>query len=165
MMHKYLVVAGLALVGTASLAAAQTSGESPAGNTSTSNPPPLAAPPSPEVMKALSQQITNSRGAAASANGVLPPMTGGGSNTGSSSAPAVALGWHYFHETNCSWYSDGTNNFFYVWPSEGGYWYTVNNLYTEVALTTSCVHGYWEALYVVDTVTGRYTETYSYNFQ
>lgn len=162
MMHKYLVVAGLALVGTASLAAAQMPGESSV-NTSTSTPTP-AAPPSPEVMKALTQQITKSRGAAASANGVLPSMTGG-THIVSSSPLAVTLGWHYFHAYNCSWYTDGTNNFFFVWPSEGGYWYTVNNLYTEGALATSCVHGYWNAVYVVNATSGAYNETYSYNFQ
>ena len=41
----------------------------------------------------------------------------------------VPLGWNFFHATNCQWVTNGANNVLYVLPSEGGFWFYVNNVY------------------------------------
>ena len=168
-MFKNLALTGLALVWAVNSASAQA--PSHGAGSGASIPPAVShAPPDAEAMKVLTERIRG--GAVPSASGALPAMTGGSTrDAGSTSAnatadsPAVALGWHYFHATNCSWYTDGTNNYFYVWPSEGGYWYSVNNIYIADALAISCVHGNYEAVYVNNATTGAFIETFSYNFQ
>jgi len=66
----------------------------------------------------------------------------------------VPLGWNYFHATNCQWITDGVNNFLYVLPSEGGFWFYVNNVYAAHTFLTPCVNGNWAAVHVINSATG-----------
>ena len=77
----------------------------------------------------------------------------------------VALGWNYFHATNCEWYTDGSNQYLYVFPSEGGFWFYRNNIYPAVTILTPCVNGYWEAVHVINSTTGDFDAVYTYAYK
>lgn len=111
-----------------------------------------------QVMQAVAQHLNLPR----AVPGAAPVMVSGG--VAANGAPASA-GWNYFHAYYCSWYLDSSGNqYFYVWPSEGGYWYAVNNLYAAQGLQISCANGNWEAVYVTNTSSGAFDETYSYPY-
>ena len=116
------------------------------------------APVGPEVLSKLAPKIT--RAAKANGGGAL---NGGGATT---NGPGnVATGWNYFHATNCEWYFDGTNNYLFVFPQEGGYWYSYNNLYTSQTLLTGCVNGYFEGVNVINGSTGAYNAVVTFPFK
>jgi hypothetical protein len=77
----------------------------------------------------------------------------------------VALGWNYFHATYCQWYYDGTNNYLYVFPSEGGFWYYRNNIYAASTFLTPCTQGYWAAVHVINSTTGDFDAIYTYPYK
>ena len=65
-------------------------------------------PVGPDALKRLSQGVSQEP----AAKGV--PLGGGGATL--KSPGGVALGWNYFHATNCQWFFDGTNNWITVFP-------------------------------------------------
>jgi hypothetical protein len=77
----------------------------------------------------------------------------------------VALGWNWFHAASCQWYTDGTNNYLYVFPSEGGFWYFRNNIYAASTILTPCTQGYWEAVHVINGTTGEFDSVFTYSFK
>jgi hypothetical protein len=95
-------------------------------------------------------------GAAAGVNG------GGATLSGPGNTPT---GFNYFHVTNCAWYTDGTNQFLFIFPQEGGYWYTYNNIYTQTTWTPACQTGNWTAVYVINSSSGAFNEVYTYDFK
>ena len=73
------------------------------------------------------------------------------------------LGWNIFHATDCEWYTpDGTNNYTFVFPIEGGYWYTANNLFTTNTFDTACVNGNYVGVYVTSSSTGAFNEVITF---
>jgi hypothetical protein len=115
-------------------------------------------PPGPDVIKRLIAQQGISAGPAANR-----ALSGGGATLdGPGNTPT---GWNVFHATNCEWYTDGTNNYLFVFPQEGGYWYVVNNIYVTDTFETGCVNGNYEATYVVNSTTGAFTNLVTYPYK
>src|SRR3974390_682970 len=79
---------------------------------------------------------------------------GGTIQSGKSSTSAerqfTHVGWQYFHATNCITYYDGVTNWVYVYPAEGGFWFT-SNAYLATTFLNQCTAGNWVAIYVSDT--------------
>jgi hypothetical protein len=91
-------------------------------------------------------------------------VTNGSSRSATAPSAGISAGWNYAHGTNCGWFFDGTNQWYYIFPWEGGIVYEVNNVYAGQGLQTACVEGNYFAWYVTNTSTGAYTQTYSYPF-
>jgi hypothetical protein len=92
------------------------------------------------------------------------PSNGGGVIPGGTT-PSLVSGWNYFHAYYCQWYYDGTNNYLFVYSPEGLTFYTVNNDYAAKTFLTGCVNGYWEAVYVINTSTGAYSNIQTYYYK
>ena len=78
-------------------------------------------------------------------------------------ANAKSVGWYTVHATNCSPYSDGVTTWVYVYPAEGGYWFTSNNLFAN-AFLNQCVTGNYIGIYVYDTF-GDFNQIYTYSYK
>jgi len=114
-------------------------------------------PVGPDVLKRLSQGVPQGP----AAKGVS--LGGGGATL---NAPGgVAIGVHYFHATNCQWFTDGFNNWIYVFPIEGGFWFYLNSLYVSNIFETACANGNWVAINVIDSLTGNFDWVYTYPFK
>lgn len=115
-------------------------------------------PVDPNVIKKLipSQGVAQGPANVAAASGAGATLNAPGN---------VPLGWNYFHATYCEWYFDGSNNYLFVFPSEGGYWYIVNNDYATKTFLTGCVNGYYEAVYVTNTSTGAFNYIFTYPYK
>jgi len=109
-------------------------------------------PVGPDVLKRLSQGVPQ---------GAAPKGGGGATLNGPGD---VAVGPHYFHATNCEWFTDGFNNWVYVFPIEGGFWFGLNSLYISGIFETACVNGFWVAVNVIDSA-GDFDSVYIYNFR
>src|SRR5215475_5383395 len=117
----------------------------------TPNPNPQSL--TPEEMQGALQALAKQRtGAAAS----TAPQTGSKADV-HSPTPALVLGWNFAHATNCGWFLDSSGGqWFYIFPSEGGIVFAINNLFISQGLQISCGAGNWFAWHVVNTSTGAY---------
>jgi hypothetical protein len=123
-------------------------------------------PVSPEMLQKLLPKIATQRGMVA-AKGSTPvsraaAVSGGGASL--QSPGNVPTGWNIFHATNCEWVTDGTNDFLFVLPQEGGFWFIVNNLFVTQTFLTGCVQGNFEAVFVVDPNSGAFTNVLTWPF-
>ena len=138
--HLYTVLAIMALLGFFGVAEAQTAENEP-----------LTAPPqiTPELHRALTNGGTVSNGASMSSAGdaVAPPV----------------LGWNYVHATNCLGYTDGTTTWLYVYPQEGGSWFTSNPSFQNT-IAPACQTGNWLAFYQVNS-RGAWNQVFTYTFR
>jgi len=73
----------------------------------------------------------------------------------------VAVGWYVVHPANCTSWFDGTYYWLYVYPSEGGYFFTAN-LQTQTAITPACQTGNLLAFYVYNT-SGNWAQVQTFN--
>ena len=89
--------------------------------------------------------------------------SGMGSTLGEGTIINTSLGWHYQHATYCNAYFDGTTNWVYVYPSEGGYWFTSLKYFGNTFIN-QCVLGNWVAVYVTDTA-GDFNQVYTYDYK
>jgi hypothetical protein len=87
-----------------------------------------------------------------------------GGTVHSGARASATTGWNYFHATNCLSYYDGSTNWVYVYPREGGFWFTPDRVFQETFLI-QCQQGYWVAIYVFDATTGNFSEVYTYDFR
>lgn len=126
----------------------------------TSSPP---KPPTQAQQALLNTVISQNRQAIENAAASGQKLVAGGSL----GAPGkqVVSGWNLAHATNCGWYNDGINEWFFVYPAEGGIVYALNDLYVSQGLQISCGDGNYFAWYVTNTSTGAYNETFSYTFK
>ena len=112
-----------------------------------------------QVLSALAQQHKAS-GAAVGA-----PSSGSRADINNLNAPVVS-GWNTAHATNCGWFLDGSGNqWYYVFPIEGGIVFTINNINTALGLLTPCVNGNLFAIDVVNGNTGAYNQTESFPYR
>jgi hypothetical protein len=51
---------------------------------------------------------------------------------------AVQVGFVGFHAYNCGWFTNGTNNIFYIFPQEGGLIETFDNIIASIGLQIGC---------------------------
>ena len=114
-------------------------------------------PVGPDVLKRLSAGAP--QGLAAKG------MSLGGGGATLSGPGGVETGVHYFHATNCQWFTDGFNNWIYVFPIEGGFWFYLNSLYVSNIFETACVNGNWVALDVINSITGNFDWVYTFPFK
>ena len=142
-------------LGLAAIALGCSMGTAMAQNTA----PSATAPPSPQQMKIL-KALAEQHAATAKAGA---PSMGSKANPGAS----LTLGWNYAHATSCGWLRTlvGLNQFFYIFPQEGGVVVSADNLFTAQALQISCVNGNWFAWHVVDLESGAFDQTLSYDFK
>ena len=120
-------------------------------------PPPGPGPVDPAQLQRLAPKQ------ASMASASQQPLGGGGVSL--NAVGNVALGWNYFHATNCQWLLSGSNNYLYVFPSEGGFWYVLNNIYGASTFLTPCTQGYWAAVHVINSTTGAFDAIYTYPFK
>ena len=151
---RHLALA-LALVLTSSVGAA-------AQQTAVQQPPaPMA--PTPAQMNLLNSVVSQEQGALKEAAAAGRTLVARGYRT---STGSVVLGWNYAHATHCGWFIDSSENeWFYIFPQEGGIIYTINDLYTGLGLQVPCGEGYWIGWFVTNTTTGAFVQTYSYSYK
>lgn len=75
----------------------------------------------------------------------------------------ATVGWNYVHATNCSTYFDGVTTWLYVFPVEGGYWFTGNTVHQNT-LAPQCSLGNWVAFYVVN-ASGLWNQTWTWSYK
>ena len=85
-------------------------------------------------------------------------------NGGKTASASAVVGWNYMHATNCNTYFDGVTNWVYVYPVEGGFWFT-SDPYFMSALQAQCVLGNWIALWVFNPVGGLFNQVFSYDYK
>ena len=152
MKTKVFGLAAIGFVCSVGVAAAQTS----------PTPSPQTTTLSTDAMQKVLQTLAKQR---ASASASTAAQTGSRADVQNLSAN-LALGWNFYHATNCGWFVDsGGNQWFYIFPSEGGIVFTINNLYTSQGLQISCDDGNFFGIFVVDSSSGAYTQTISFTFQ
>ena len=119
-----------------------------------------AAPPGPgPVDPAQLKRLLPQQGSASN-----PAALGGGGAT-LNAAGAVPTGWNYFHAYYCQWFIDGSNNYLYVFPTTGGFWFIRNNTYGADTFLSGCVNGNWEAVHVINGTTGEFDSIYTYSYK
>jgi hypothetical protein len=74
---------------------------------------------------------------------------------------AVAIGWNYVHATNCLTYFDGVITWVYLYPQEGGYWFTANIDFGFTWLT-ACAHNNVVGMNVFST-SGLFNQVFTYS--
>lgn len=111
-------------------------------------------PITPELHNELTRGGTVLNGAGVSSTGTLTSATG---------VTTATLGWNYVHATTCVAYFDGSITWLYIYPQEGGYWFT-SHLSEQITIAPACQAGNWLAFYVVNG-SGYWNQvlTFSYN--
>jgi len=74
-----------------------------------------------------------------------------GSNLSATStlSSAWSVGWNYVHLSNCYLFYSGGYPYLYMYPKEGGYFYTTNTVFQQL-IAPACQTGNWIAFYVYD---------------
>ena len=127
----------------------------------------VAGPGSPGPSLQQMQQVLNVLAQQHKASGaaVGAPSSGSKADINNLNAPVVS-GWNTAHATNCGWFLDSSNNqWYYVFPIEGGIVFTINNINTALGLLTPCVNGNLFAIDVVNGNTGAYNQTESFPYR
>jgi len=116
-----------------------------------------------DVINKLIPQAKNGSATANAASSIKAASRGGGAST--EAVGDAAAGWNYFHATNCEWYTDGSNDFTFVFPQEGGYWFVENDIYATDTFDTACTDGNWVAVYVTDSSSGSFDRIFTYPYK
>jgi hypothetical protein len=94
------------------------------------------------------------------------PSTLGRADLNNLSAANVPLGFNFFHAYNCGWFTpDFVNNWFYVFPQEGGVWISINNIYDSLGLNVGCHDANLEAVHVINSSSGSWDQTESWPYR
>lgn len=128
-------------------------------------PTPLPPkPPTQAQMDLLNSVVFENREALGSAAAAGQRLVASGMRA--APGKSVVAGWNSGHAAHCGWFLDsGGNEWFYIYPLEGGILYTINDLYVGQGLQVPCGEGYWIAWFVTNASTGAYNQTYSYSFK
>ena len=76
----------------------------------------------------------------------------------------AVVGWNYVYATNCHSFWDGSTTWLYVYPLEGGSWYT-SNLYFQTIIAPACQTGNWLAFHVYNTNGNLWNQVYTYTYK
>ena len=72
----------------------------------------------------------------------------------------------FFHAYNCGWFTpNGSDQWFYVYPQEGGIWFVINNIYVALGLNVACADANLEAVHVINSNTGAFDQTESWPYR
>ena len=126
----------------------------------------VAGPGSPGPSLQQMQQVLNALAQQHKASGaaVGAPSNGSRADINNLNAPVVS-GWNTAHATNCGWFLDSSNNqWYYVFPIEGGIVFGINNPNIAYGLLTPCTNGNLFAWFVTNTSSGAFNQTYSYPY-
>jgi len=72
-----------------------------------------------------------------------------------------SYGWNYVHATNCYMYDQGGYTYLFLYPQEGGQFWTASAPYQNL-ITAACQTGNWLAFYVYDS-NGEWDAVYTYS--
>ena len=78
-------------------------------------------------------------------------------------SPQWSLGWNYVHIANCTVYINNAGFYLFVYPVEGGYFYTALPEFKEL-INPSCQSGNWIAFYVTDSY-GDWDQVWTYTYR
>jgi DNA-binding transcriptional regulator YdaS (Cro superfamily) len=92
---------------------------------------------------------------------IVKAQTGNGSVLPNGLQPSI--GWYYVHPQNCTFGIIGATEYFYLYPAEGGYFYTNNHTYEQL-LAPICQTGNFVAIYVYDSA-GDWDQIYTFTFK
>ena len=98
--------------------------------------------------------------------GQLALRPGNGANNsspGNGPSPQWSIGWNYVHAAYCNMFSSSGYTFLVVYPSEGGYFWTVYPQYQNV-IEPDCQTGNWIAFHVIDS-SGDWDQVWTYTFR
>jgi hypothetical protein len=108
----------------------------------------------PELHNQLTKDGTVSTGAGRSSSDEVVPE-----------ASRAVAGWNFIHATNCTLYWDGGSTYwFYIYPQEGGYWFT-NLVPFQNVIAPACQTGNWIAIYVYNLSGVLWNQVYTYNYK
>lgn len=124
-----------------------------------------ASPVSPEVLGNLVSKIRPAPTNGTMATAQPDAATSGGGASITNGQGNLPLGFNFFHGTNCDWFTDGTNNFLFVFPQEGGFVFTENNLFETQTFLTTCVNGNFFGINVINTSTGAFNQILTFPFK
>ena len=111
-------------------------------------------PITPELHNELTRGGTVLNGAGVSSTGTLTSATG---------VTTATLGWNYVHATTCVAYFDGSITWLYIYPQEGGYWYTGTPTH-QYTIAPACQMGYWLA-FLVYNASGNWDRVQTYTYR
>jgi hypothetical protein len=125
-----------------------------------------AAENPPTQMQEVLQGLAKQRAASLAAGNAATVAANGSKADVDEVSPNLTVGWNYAHASFCGWYLDSNGNqWFSVFPAEGGIVYAINNLYISQGLQISCAAGNWFAWFVNNPSTGAYNQTLSYYYK
>lgn len=75
----------------------------------------------------------------------------------------AVVGWNYVHAAYCVTYWDGATAWLYVYPQEGGLWYTAN-LSFQSLIAPACQTGNWLAFFAYD-INGNWNQVQTYTYK
>lgn len=78
-------------------------------------------------------------------------------------ASQALSGWYPVHATHCYVAFDGSRTWVYLFPSEGGYWYTDSPAFQN-AILAACQTGNYVAFYVYD-ASGAWNQLFTYTYR
>jgi hypothetical protein len=119
---------------------------------------PMAQTKAPAVKaSAVNEPLVADRGDAGKSSGA--------GAVGATGTEVAAVGWVYRHATNCHHVWDGTWDWLYVYPSEGGYIATAVAA-DQILLAPACTAGNFFAYYV-DNVgfNGHWNDLFTYTYK
>ena len=97
----------------------------------------------------------------------------GGASVANPAAP-ISTGFHYGTATNCGWFFDGSNQWFYIFIGnmDGAntglgttyLLYILNNIYGGVGMAPSCSMGHYIGWFVTNSSSGSFNQTESYPY-
>ena len=112
------------------------------------------------------QQVLNTLAQEHKASGapVGAPSSGSRADLNNLNAPSVAPAFVFAHATNCGWFQDsGGNQWYYVFPIEGGIVFGINNPNIAYGLLTPCTNGNLFSWFVTDAA-GHFNQTFSFPY-
>ncbi len=117
----------------------------------------LAQTPTARPARPAPAPITPAQHAATTQSGKIAS-----GHTPATAAP-VAVGWNYVHASNCDSYWDGSTSWLYIYPVEGGVWWT-NITGTQITIAPQCSLGNWIAFHVTNS-SGAWDQVFTYNYR
>lgn len=85
--------------------------------------------------------------------------TGIAGMTAAQTTAQALVGWNTFHATSCY----EAYGYLYVYPSEGGYWYTGDEAFKRL-FAAQCAVGNYVAVYVTDT-SGNFDQVWTWDYK
>jgi hypothetical protein len=118
-----------------------------------STPPTPPVEMTPQLHNALTQDGTVSEGSSVSATAARTSET----------VTPQAIGWNFVHATTCLSYWDGTNYWLFIYPAEGGLWYTGTPTH-QYTIAPACQTGNWLA-FLVYNASGNWDRVQTYTYK